>query len=96
MTAENTPRAPRRWSDDPWSALTTGEAEAWREGFRLGQMALPHNDVWRAGYEVARKQATRLAGQVPIPEYCSAIEAHGRLSAAMDAAHAIAAMEPPA
>lgn len=23
----------RRWSDDPWSALTTGEAEAWRAGW---------------------------------------------------------------
>lgn len=23
----------RRWSDDPWSAMTTGEAEAWRAGY---------------------------------------------------------------
>lgn len=72
------PVAPR-WVDDPWSAMTTGEAEA-----------------WRAGWEAAKAQATRLAGQVPIPEDCAAIEAHGRLSAAMDAAHAISAMDPPA
>ena len=24
----------RRWSDDPWSALTMDEAEAWRAGWR--------------------------------------------------------------
>lgn len=52
--------------------------------------------AWRAGWEAAKAQATRLAGQVPIPEDCAAIEAHGRLSAAMDAAHAISAMDPPA
>lgn len=70
--------APRRWSDDPWSALTTGE------------------DAWRAGYEAARAQAVRAARQAPIPEDASPAEAHGRLSGAMIAAEAIAAMEPPA
>lgn len=69
--------APRRWSDDPWSALTTGEAEA-----------------WRAGYEAARAQAVTLARRVPIPCQCSPAEAHGRMTGSLDAALAIAAMEP--
>ena len=70
--------APRRWSDDPWSALTTGEG-----------------DAWRAGYEAARAQAVKAARSAPIPKDASPAEAHGRLSGALIAAQAIAAMEPP-
>jgi len=33
-TTSTTGYAAKRWSDDPWSALTTGEAEAWRAGWR--------------------------------------------------------------
>lgn len=68
----------RRWSDDPWSALTMDEAAAWRDG-----------------YEAAKAQAVRLAHQVPVPEDCGAIEAHGRMAGSLSAAEAIAAMEPP-
>jgi hypothetical protein len=28
-----------RWIDDPWSALTTGEADAWRAGWVAGVAA---------------------------------------------------------
>lgn len=78
MAMSNEPtRAPRPWIDDPWSAMTTGEGEA-----------------WRAGYEAARQQAVRLARQVPIPADCGHAEAHGRMAGSLDAAHAIAAMEP--
>lgn len=75
MTATDRPRA---WIDDPWSALTTGEA-----------------DAWRAGWEAARAQAVRICRQVPIPEDCTAQEAHGRMAGTLEAAQAIAAMEPP-
>ncbi len=27
----------RRWSDDPWSALTTGEGDAWRAGYEAAR-----------------------------------------------------------
>jgi hypothetical protein len=68
-----------RWIDDPWSALTTGEA-----------------DAWRAGFEAAKAQAVRICRQTAIPDYCTAPEAHGRMAGTVEAAHAIAAMEPPA
>jgi len=29
----NTRAAPRRWSDDPWCNMTTGEADAYRRGW---------------------------------------------------------------
>lgn len=68
-----------RWSDDPWSALTTGEGEA-----------------WRAGYAAAKAQAVRICRQAVIPDYCTALEAHGRMAGTVEAAQAIEAMEPPA
>lgn len=37
QNARALPTAPRRWSDDPWSALTTGEGEAWRRGWEAAR-----------------------------------------------------------
>jgi len=72
-------RAPaRRWSDDPWCNMTTGEA-----------------DAWRCGFETARTMAVLYARRVKLPEDCGPAEAHGRMAGSLDAAEAIAAMEPP-
>ena len=71
--------ATKPWIDDPWSDMTTGEA-----------------DAWRAGWEAARAQAVRICRQTVIPEDCGHAEAHGRMAGTVEAAQAIASMEPPA
>lgn len=53
---DNTRAPARRWSDDPWCNMTTGEADAWREGFRAGQ---------QAGWTKARGDAAAIARPPP-------------------------------
>jgi len=37
LPKEVTSQLPKRWSDDPWCNMTTGEAEAWRAGWEAAK-----------------------------------------------------------
>lgn len=74
MTATDRPRA---WIDDPWSAMTTGEGEAYRRGWEAARATIaanmacgcPHRDaVTKAGPNSAERW--RLCGEAN----CAAIE----------------------
>ena len=48
-TTSTTGYAAKRWSDDPWCNMTTGEADAWRRGVRDALYAAAEEAAYREG-----------------------------------------------
>lgn len=82
-------------TDDPNARATAYETRARPDWIDDPWYDLRPEQAWRAGWEAARAQAVRICKQTAIPDYCTALEAHGRMAGTIEAAHAIAAMEPP-
>ena len=63
---------PKRWSDDPWCNMTTGEEEAWRRGVRDALYVAAEEAADREGgcftEMLIRRALERLAGGEKMPD----------------------------